>query len=119
MGSLVGGGFDPVLYILRPDGTMTSHARYTLPLLGSGWLSVSGSYGSEDNNRICRVDFYRSWVTPDHNDNGDTDPVDSFEQVPDSISKVVIQGVGQLGFAKSVSVFPVSYLDSDAAVFDF
>jgi hypothetical protein len=119
MGSLVGGSFDPVVYILRQDGTMTSHARYKFPLVGSGWLSVSGTYGSADNNRVCQVDFDRAWVTLDSDDRVDSDPTDSFEEVPESISKTVIQKIGQLGFVKSVSVFPVSYLDSDTIVFDF
>ena len=143
------GGLGPVLYILRPDGTMTSHARYdvviaipSLPRLRfQGWLSVSGTYGSEDNDVTCRVDFDRAWVkhnfsiqsnnnenttgnsatsdpTLDMDDDSDR-PYESFEDVPDSISKNIIQIIGQAGFVKSVSVFPVSYLDDDMIVFDF
>lgn len=121
MGSLAGGSFDPVLYKMGPNGIMTSHARYTLPLLGSGWLSVSGTYGSEDGNLVCRVDFDKAWVTPggEMSDDNVTDPVESFDSVPESVSKSLVQMMGQLGFAKSVSVFPVSYLDDDTVVFDF
>jgi hypothetical protein len=126
MGSLVGGGsFDPVYYIMKPNGQMTSHARYSFPWLGSGWLSVSGTYGSEDEDRVCRVDFDKAWVTLcsgpdlDNNSSGDNNPRESLEQVPDSLSKRIIQTLGQLGFVKTVSVFPVSYLDNDTIVFDF
>ena len=125
MSRLVRGRFYPVEYILRKDGTMTSHAKYNLPLIGSGWLSVSGTYGSEDGNVVCRVDFDKAWVSlVDNNSVDDTvigndSPFPTFESVPDSLSKSIIQVIGQLGFVKSVSVFPVSYLDDDTIVFDF
>ena len=124
MGSLIGGSFSPVYYTMKPNGIMTSHAKYTLPLFGTGWLSVSGTYGSEDNDTVCRVDFDKAWVkiiTDDSNNKNDNviGYIDSFEDVPDSISKTIIQTLGQLGFVKSVSVFPVSYLDEDTIVFDF
>jgi hypothetical protein len=32
---------------------------YPFPIYGSGWFSV---YGSEDNDSICRVNFYKAWV---------------------------------------------------------
>ncbi|KAL3908040.1 MAG: hypothetical protein SGILL_008636, partial [Bacillariaceae sp.] len=125
MGSLIGGSFDPVHYIMKQDGVMTSHARYSLPLIGSGWLSVSGTYGSDDENMVCRVDFDKAWVSLVNQSSGsdgiidDDSPIPSFEAVPDSFSKNLIQVIGQLGFVKSVSVFPVSYLDDDTIVFDF
>jgi hypothetical protein len=127
MGSLIGGSFSPVYYIMKPNGIMTSHAKYTFPFLGSGWLSVSGTYGSEDDDTVCRVDFDKAWVKIidecDDNENENGDSVvgyfDSFEDVPDSVSKTIIQTLGQFGFVKSVSVFPVSYLDEDTIVFDF
>lgn len=99
---------------------MTSHARFNVPLIASGWLSVSGTYGSEDDDRICRVDFDKAWVTLDKSaSNKNTTPVPSLEEVPDSLSKTIVQTLGQLGFVKSVSLFPVSYLDTDTIVFDF
>jgi hypothetical protein len=126
MGSLAGGSFDPVYYIMKPNGIMISHARYNMPFIGSGWLSVSGTYGSQDDDRVCRVDFDKAWVSPVNQkrvyDNNliDTDsPFQTFDAVPESISKTIIQVMGQLGFVKSVSVFPVSYLDADTIVFDF
>lgn len=133
----LGGQFDPVLYILQPNGKMVSHARYDIPLLGlKGWLSVSGSYSSEDENQVCRVDFDRAWVRTIQDDIYaktsivntttktsdqwyDHGPHESFEDVPNSLSKKIIQGLGQLGFVKSVSVFPVSYLDNNTIVFEF
>lgn len=117
MGSLAGGSFDPVYYIMKPNGIMTSHARFSFPLVGSGWLSVSGTYASEDEDRICRVDFDKAWLSL--NSDNDDSPTASLEEVPDGMSKIIIQTLGQLGFVKSVSVFPVSYLDEDTIVFDF
>jgi hypothetical protein len=116
------GGFDPVLYIMKPIQRMVSHARYDIPWLKlRGWLSVSGTYDSHDNDRICRVDFDRAWVKPISNNssNDDDKPYECFDDVPSSFSKTLIQKLGQLGFVKSVSVFPVSYLDDDTIVFDF
>jgi hypothetical protein len=75
MGSLAGGSFDPVYYIMKPGRIMTSHARYSFPLVGSGWLSVSGTYGSEDEDRTCRVDFDKAWVMFDNNRSDANKPV--------------------------------------------
>ncbi|KAG7346781.1 hypothetical protein IV203_005850 [Nitzschia inconspicua] len=120
MRSLAGGSFDPVIYIMHPGGLMTSHARFSFPLIGSGWLSVSGTYGSNDDDRVCRVDFDKAWLSIDsHDTNSESAPIATFDDVPESISKIIIQTLGQIGFVKSVSVFPVSYLDHDTIVFDF
>jgi hypothetical protein len=119
MGSFLRGSFDPVYYIMKPNGVMTSHARFSFPLLGSGWLSVSGTYGSEDNDKICRVNFNKTWVSLNEMNADNDSPLPSLEDVPDSVSKSIIQTLGQLGFVKAVSVFPVSYLDNDTIVFDF
>ena len=118
MANLAGGSFDPVYYILRKDGTMTSHARYTFPVIGSGWLSVSGTYGSEDEDNVCRVDFDKAWVRLT-NDNPTMDPYDNLESVPPSFWKDIIQSLGKFFFIDAVSIFPVSYLDNDTIVFDF
>jgi hypothetical protein len=117
MGSLAGGSFDPVYYIMKPNGVMTSHARFSFPLLGSGWLSVSGTYGSEDDDSVCYVDFNKAWVSRNISD--DDSPLASLEDVPNSLSKSIIQTLGQLGFVRAISVFPVSYLDDDTIVFNF
>jgi hypothetical protein len=120
MAKLVGGNIDPVCYIMKPNGIMTSHARYDFPVIGSGWLSVSGTYGSKDEGRVCRVDFDKAWVTTIiANDRPDADPYENLESVPPSIGKDIIQGLGKFFFIDSVSVFPVSYLDDDTIVFDF
>jgi hypothetical protein len=119
MGKLIGGSFAPVDYIMKPNGIMTSHARYDFPVIGSGWLSVSGTYGSKDEGRVCRVDFDKAWVTMLTNERPDADPYENLESVPPSIGKDIIQALGKFFFVDDVSVFPVSYLDHDTIVFDF
>lgn len=116
-----GGSFDPVYYILRPDGTMTSHAKYRFPFIGQGWLSVSGTYSSQDENMVCRVDFDKAWVKMIQNDsdNDNSGPFDTLEDVPDTFTKTCINQLGKFAFLESVSIFPVSYLDNDMIVFDF
>lgn len=109
--------FDPILYQMRADGSMTSHVRWTLSESASCWLSVSGSYASRDNDRISRVDFDQAWVK--WNDHPDDDPYPTLQDVPSSWWKGVIQTMGKWGFVESVSVFPVAYLDDDLIVFDF
>jgi hypothetical protein len=121
MGSLLGGSFSPVIYIMKPNGIMTSHARYNFPIIGSGWLSVSGTYGSQDEDKACRVDFDTAWVRllTNGDNSHDAEPYDSLEAVPPSPWKDVIQALGKILFIDAVSVFPVSYLDEDTIVFDF
>ena len=116
MGNLAGGGFDPVIYDLREDGFITSHARYNFPLIGSGWLSVSGTFTSDDNRDTCRVDFDKTWVKFGEESSA---PYNDLESVPPSAVKRIIQSIGKLLFIPQVSVFPVSYLDNELVVFDF
>ena len=132
--------FDPIIYQLETpaasDGpqTMVSHARFEIPWWPSttnnknnngvsGWLSVSGTYGSQDEDRVCRVDFDKAWIKWNNNNNDDDDdndkPYPSLEAVPDSLEKNIIQTIGKLLFIDSVSVFPVAYLDEELIVFDF
>lgn len=123
MSKLVGKGFSPVIYDLEADGTMVSHARFDvrlpiLPQRWSGWLSVSGTYGSEDDDLVCRVDFDKAWIKWNSEDKDDV-PYDSLEDVPSSWEKSVIQTLGKFAFIESFSIFPVSYLDEDLIVFDF
>jgi len=112
--SLLQGSFDPVYYMMKPNGEMTSHVRYQFPLIGSGWLSVSGTYSSQDEKQVCRVDFDKTWVTVNQEK-----PFPSLEMVPDTPSRALIQTLGKLFFIEAASVFPVSYLDRDTIVFDF
>jgi hypothetical protein len=119
MGRVFQGKFDPVYYIMKQNGEMTSHARYSFPIVGTGWLSVSGTYGSQDQNRRCRVDFDKAWVKLITDEELNGDPYDSLEEVPPSPWKGVIQALGKFFFVDAVSVFPVLYLDEDTVVFDF
>jgi hypothetical protein len=116
-----GGTFDPVWYQLSKDGSMVSHARFEfpwLPIKKSGWLSVSGTYSSQDEDSICRVDFDKAWVK--FNTNGqDDEPYPTLEAVPPSLSKDTVNQLGKFFFVEQVSIFPVSYLDESLIVFDF
>lgn len=116
---LVGGQFN-VEYILRDDGTMTSHAGYDFPIVGQGYLSVSGTFSSV-NEEVCRVDFDRAWVRRRFRDSDvdDVGPFPAIETVPNSFSKSVIDTVGRALFLEEFSVFPVSFLDEELIVFDF
>jgi len=113
LSSLAGGKFDPIIYDMRKNGTIISHARYNFPLLGEGWLSTSGTYGSEDEKNICRIDFDHAWI-----DVSDT-PIKSFEKVPETWYKGIVDIIGQYAFINEFAVFPVSYLDQNTIVFDF
>jgi hypothetical protein len=120
------GNFNPILYDLRADGTMFSHVHFHIPLIDkTGWLSVSGTYGSQDENRVSRVDFDKTWIKwndDQSNNNGnesDDNPYPTLDAVPASLEKTIVQAVGRLLFIDGVSVFPVSYLDEDTIVFDF
>lgn len=118
MGNLLFGSFNPVYYILEKDGTMTSHAKFEFPLIGSGWLSVSGTYSSQDEDQQCRVDFDKAWIKVIE-DEKEKSPYMELESVPSGPVKNAINQLGKLFFVDSVSVFPVSYLDQDTIVFDF
>jgi hypothetical protein len=95
------------------------HPRYEFPFVGVGYLSTSGTYGSV-NDLVSRVRFNKVWVKPLMGENSiDDGPYDTFDDVPDSFLKSIINSIGQLFFIDSVSVFPVSFLDDDLCVFDF
>jgi len=122
LSGLLAGSFDPVLYKLNSDGTIVSHAKYSFPIIGQGWLSVSGTYGSEDGCDICRVDFDRAWIEVGQQDGSSSEelqPIGSFDDSPDDWYKGVVNSLGQMGFRREFAVFPVSYLDNDTIVFDF
>lgn len=117
--------FDPVYYLLRPDGTMTSHARLVFNFGDDSesvvWFSVAGTYSSQDNDQVCRVDFDEAWVrsSTDSSQPVRLPPYPSLELVPKSLGKNVINALGKFFFVDAVSTFPVSYLDDDCIVFDF
>lgn len=116
MANLAGGQFQ-VEYDLNEDGTMESHARYSFPIVGEGYLSVSGTYGSVDDT-TCRVDFDEAWIRQLGADAID-EPYASIDDVPESFAKTIIRRLGRTFFFDAVSVFPVSFLDDDLIVFDF
>ena len=119
---LLGGTFD-VQYNLNSSSKMESHAKFDFPVVGRGFLSVSGTYGSVDEN-ICRVDFDKAWIkllasSQFHDKNEEDTPYPSLDDVPDSPIKRIINAVGNTMFIEQFSVFPISFLDEDLIVFDF
>eukprot|EP00557_Chaetoceros_sp_GSL56_P005922 CAMPEP_0176489326 /NCGR_PEP_ID=MMETSP0200_2-20121128/7221_1 /TAXON_ID=947934 /ORGANISM="Chaetoceros sp., Strain GSL56" /LENGTH=203 /DNA_ID=CAMNT_0017886445 /DNA_START=1144 /DNA_END=1755 /DNA_ORIENTATION=+ len=119
---LLGGKFE-VQYNLYANSTIISHARYEFPIVESGYLSVSGTYGSLDN-LVCRVDFDRAWITPITTIGGGMNvsrqmPYECLEEVPDSLLKRIINNVGRTMFIEQFAIFPISFLDEDTIVFDF
>lgn len=110
---IAGGKFD-VQYTLFHDGIMTSHSRYNFPLIGEGYLSASGTYGSIDNS-VSRVDFDAAWIKPfmgksSYEIDG---PYESLEDVPASLVKDIINIIGKTMFIDAVAIFPFSFLDDD------
>ena len=114
-----GGNFD-VQYTLYENGQIISHARYDFPIVGQGYLSVSGTYGSVDDI-VSRVDFDEAWVKPLIGESKELDdgPYADLNEVPSGLVKDVINRIGKLAFVDAVAVFPVSFLDDDMIVFDF
>lgn len=124
--NLFRGRFD-VAYDLFPDSRIVSHAYYDFPVVGKGYLSVSGTYGSKANdatNTYSRVDFDRAWIKALPSSSTSTSiaaptPYESLDVVPDSFLKTIINEIGKRAFIESVAVFPVSFLDDDTIVFEF
>merc|ERR1712194_15417 len=122
-----------------PKRTIVSHAYYDFPLIGKGYLSVSGTYGSvlssssknnKKNEYYSKVNFDQAWMKPVHNDNvlvgkpqqdgsSTTHPYETYDDVPSSWSKTLINEVGKRFFVDDVAIFPVRFLDADTIVFDF
>ena len=120
-------------------GGITSHAKYNFPIVGTGYLSVAGTWGSADaragRTDVCRVDFNQAWVKPlmnnsDYHGQGEDQnrgqsqgqrqgPYGALDEVPNGTVKNIINEVGKKMFIESVAVFPVSFLDDDLIVFDF
>jgi len=121
---VLGGGDLDVSYLLKADGTLSSHAKWSnFPWIPSEtksiYLSVSGTYGSVSDN-VCEVLWDKAWVRSVDKEGLTKDvPFDSLDDVPDSIPKNLINAMGKLFFIRPVSVFPVSFLSEDLVVFDF
>jgi hypothetical protein len=113
---LFGGKLD-VQYTLYPKEKMESHARYIFPIIGQGFLSVSGTYDSVDEN-ISRVDFDKAWIKPLIEED-DEKPYKTLDDAPDGPLKEIINAVGKTMFIEQFSVFPVSFLDDNLIVFEF
>ncbi|KAK9823596.1 hypothetical protein WJX72_004114 [[Myrmecia] bisecta] len=109
LSAALGTRFEPLRYILRGDA-IYSNVRYTSPLLGTGWLSASGSFSTKDADTVT-LNFDRFWV-----DRG-SKPLRP--ELPDESARwdAVVGALGRLSFLPQFAVFPVLYLDDDLAVF--
>ena len=124
MGTLLRSRFAPVIYQLHSSNrTIVSHARVELPFPPAGgsafWLSASGTYGSVDEDSVCRVNFDEAWIRRIDGDDDGGDYYPSIDAVPESPLKELVRRVGRTFFIEPFAVFPVSYLDSNLCVFDF
>uniref|UniRef100_A0A7S3VGK4 Uncharacterized protein n=1 Tax=Chaetoceros debilis TaxID=122233 RepID=A0A7S3VGK4_9STRA len=116
---LFGGNFDVEYNLFGGDErSIVSHAKYTFPIIGTGFLSVSGTYDSVDKTS-SRVDFNKIWFKPIGPNKEDLEPYSSLEEVPDGKVKYAINEIGKSFFIDAVSIFPVSFLDENLIVFDF
>ena len=121
-------------------GGIASHAKYNFSIVGTGYLAVAGTWGSESDSEsahnagrrdVCRVDFNQAWVKPlmnksedqshgqGQNQNQNQGPYGTLDEVPNGTVKNIIDEVGKKMFIESVAVFPVSFLDDDLIVFEF
>lgn len=110
LSTLVGARFDPILYLLQGDGSITSHVKYSWLGAADGWLSTIGRYGSIDGSTSF-VQWDDAWWEP-----GATRPAD--DPAAGAMAPVV-SGLGKLGFISAFANFPVEYLDADLCVFVF
>jgi len=58
--TLLGTRFEPIRYTFRGD-RIISNVRFRGPLIGSGWLSASGTYRSLDDTHV-QISFTDFWV---------------------------------------------------------
>jgi len=148
--NILNGKFDVQYDLFYNDidgSTVVSHAYYDFPIIGKGYLSVSGTYGSvlketKSNNEeqtttatatttatgneyYSKVDFNKAWIKPilqksqESQSQEESQPYESLNDVPDSIMKSIINEIGKRSFVESVAIFPVSFLDSNMIVFEF
>jgi len=111
LSNMFSANFD-VEYVIDGERAMTSNVKYTHPLLGSGWLSSSGSVGSSDAQTSV-VNFDSFWV----------DPVDTAQpDLKPDLSRGWrrwVNDAGKVGFISDISRFPVLYFKGDVCIFKF
>jgi len=111
LSALGGVRFDPIIYALRPDGSIESNVRYTWLGGLSGWLSTRGRYGSRDEDQVSYVEWEDAWWNPGA-DAPSADPADG-------AFAPLVSAMGTAGFVSAAANFPVKYLDRDLCVFVF
>lgn len=101
---------------INRDGSvpLTSFAYYESPVYGNGHLNTAGKVLSQSEN-TCSVIWEKIWWDRETPENGPS----LASETDKHILPRVIQALGEKGFIREVSTFPVSYLDEDLCVFDF
>ena len=107
---------------ITPEGGIGSYVRYYSPLVGAGWLCTDGTISNEpagaaaSSDPSVRIIWDRIWWVPsdDYRSGPPTDP--NAEGVA---LRELVQAAGKAGFIESLSVFPVRYIDSQVAAFNF
>lgn len=134
LSSVMGTFFDPITYVLREDGTISSYVRYDSTLAGKGFLSASGTFGAVGQKAATSpssaewsslIAFDKFWwdrtarlrlEPPCINDEGTgAGGGGEFSSAIDTL----VQSIGNTFFLPSLGVFPVSYLDDDLCIFRF
>eukprot|EP00897_Mesotaenium_endlicherianum_P004742 jgi/Mesen1/4296/ME000022S03585 len=111
MSSVMGVQFDPIRYVLEGD-VISSNVQYSAPLLGSGWLSAAGAFKPAGDEAV-EVLFNSFWW-----DVG-AQSLQPSPQLPGSAVQRAINALGRASFFPQLAVFPVLYVDSEYAVFQF
>jgi hypothetical protein len=113
--------FSPIEYHLTKEGHMAASVQYALPLAKlAGWLCTSGYYYVDDDTveatsagstTVVQIVWNRAWWNADRR----VRPTPPEE----GLFPTSIQRLGMLGFRKSLSFFPVDYVDEEIAIFRF
>ncbi|KAJ1457029.1 hypothetical protein M885DRAFT_516075 [Pelagophyceae sp. CCMP2097] len=106
--------FPTIEYQLGPcgeaGGAITAHVQYDSKLVGTGWLSTRGTYGSKGDD-VSFISWDEAWWNP-----GADSPTASASE---GFLSPVVSFLGNLGFVDEFARFPVSFLDEDLVVFTF
>ncbi|KAI3431404.1 hypothetical protein D9Q98_004457 [Chlorella vulgaris] len=130
LSSALGARFQPIRYTLRGD-EIISNVRYQHPLLGTGWLSASGTIEAVDNDTL-RLHFTRFWwdlgeeslrpelppasSTGRGNDNQAFSSNSGGSSSSQAALDAVVGAVGRLSFLPPLARFPVQHLDGPAGL---
>jgi hypothetical protein len=107
----------PIEYHLTKEGQMAASVQYVVPMAKlEGWLCTSGYYdytveATTPGTTVVQIVWNRAWWNADRRARP-TPP-------EEGLFPASIQRLGMLGFRKSLSFFPVDYVDEEIAIFRF